>query len=155
VAAFRATLEELDEADVLLHVVDASHPGRDEQMAAVDALLQELGVDRRPTVVVLNKIDRLEDRRAGLDTLLAERRAVAVSAATGEGLDELRSAIAAALRPGTETVTLRIPHADGGALAVCYERGRVLTRDDADGHVEVRVSLPSKVAGTLTSYRVD
>jgi len=155
VAAFRATLEELDEADVLLHVVDASHPGRDEQMAAVDALLQELGVDRRPTILVLNKIDRLEDRRAGLETLLAEPRAVAVSAATGEGLDELRSAIAAALRPGTETLTLRIPHADGGALAVCYERGRVLTRADVDGHVEVRVALPSKVAGTLASYRVD
>jgi GTP-binding protein HflX len=155
VAAFRATLEELHDADVLLHVVDASHPGRDEQMAAVDALLQELDVDRRPTLLVLNKIDRLEDGRGGLDTLLAERRAVAVSAVTGEGLDDLRSAIAGALRPGTETVTLRIPHGDGAALAVCYDRGRVLTRSDADGHVEVQVSLPSKLAGTLASYRVD
>jgi GTPase len=155
VAAFRATLEELHEADVLLHVVDASHPARDEQMAAVDGLLHDLDVHARPTILVLNKTDRLDGGPATLATLLADRHAVAVSAVTGEGLDELRSAIASALRPGTQTVTLRIPHGDGAALAVCYERGRVLTRVDADGHVEVQASLPSKVAGTLSPYRVN
>jgi len=155
VAAFRATLEELKDADVLLHVVDASHPARDEQMEAVDALLRELDVSERPTILVLNKIDRVDDRTAGFETLLAERRAVAVSATTGEGLDELRSAIAGALRPGTATVTLRIPHRDGAALALCYGRGRVFTRADGDGHVEVQVALPSKLAGTLAPYRVD
>jgi GTP-binding protein HflX len=155
VAAFRATLEELKDADVLLHVVDASHPARDEQMAAVDALLHDLDVDERPMILVLNKIDRVDDGTAGFDTLLAERRAVAVSAVTGEGIDDLRSAIDGALRPGTRTVTLRIPHGDGAVLALCYGRGRVFTRADTDGHVEVQVSLPSKLAGTLAPYRVD
>jgi GTPase len=153
VAAFRATLEELKDADVLLHVVDASHPARDEQMAAVEALLRDLEVADRPTVLVLNKIDRL-DVTASLDTLLAERRAVAVSAATGDGMDELLSAIDGALRPGTETVTLRIPHRDGAALALCYDRGRVFTRADDDAHVQVQVALPRQMVGALAPYRV-
>ena len=123
-------------------------------MAAVDALLQDLDVAERPTILVLNKIDRVEEGRAPLETLRAERRAVTVSAVTGEGLDELRSAIDGALRPGTEMVTLRIPHGAGGALALCYGRGRVFSRADADAHVEVQVSLPSKLAGTLAPYRV-
>ncbi len=64
VAAFKATLEELEEADVLVHVVDASHPGLDEQMQAVDSLLAELDLGRRPTIVALNKVDRLEEGAA-------------------------------------------------------------------------------------------
>jgi GTP-binding protein HflX len=153
VAAFRATLEELKDADALLHVVDASHPARDEQMAAVEALLRDLDVADRPTILVLNKIDRLE-ARSSIDTLLAEPRAVAVSAVTGEGIEELLSAIDGALRPGTETVTLRIPHRDGAALALCYDRGHVYTRDDDDGHVKVQVALPRQMVGALASYRV-
>jgi GTP-binding protein HflX len=153
VAAFRATLEELKDADVLLHVVDASHPARDEQMAAVDALLRDLDVGDRPSILVLNKIDRMEPSPS-FDTLVTERRAVPVSAVSGEGLDELLSAIDGALRPGTWTVTLRIPHADGAALALCYERGRVFTRADEEAHVQLQVALPTTVVGTLAPYRV-
>jgi GTP-binding protein HflX len=99
VAAFRATLEELSEADVLLHVVDASQAALEEHMRAVDSLLEELGVADRPTILVLNKIDRVESERP-LESLLTSRpRVVAISATTGEGIDRLLTTIEAALQP--------------------------------------------------------
>ena len=99
VAAFRATLEELSEADVLLHVVDASQAALEDHMHAVESLLEELGVGDRPTILVLNKIDRVESERS-LETLLTSRpRVVAISAATGEGIDRLLTTIEAALQP--------------------------------------------------------
>jgi GTP-binding protein HflX len=152
VAAFRATLEELTEAAVLLHVVDASHPAMHEHMAAVDALLAELEVDERPTLLVLNKLDRLEERRP-VESLLGTRTGVAISAVTGEGLERLHAAIDSALGAVGPAVKLRIPHADGAALALCYARGRVLTRVDDDGHAELEVELPSAVAPALADYR--
>jgi GTP-binding protein HflX len=97
VAAFRATLEELSEADALLHVVDASQAALEEQMAAVESLLAELGVADRPTILVLNKMDRVESPKS-LEMLMASRpRVVALSAATGQGMDSLRAAIQAVL----------------------------------------------------------
>jgi GTP-binding protein HflX len=97
VAAFRATLEELTEADVLLHVVDASQPALEEHLVAVESLLAELGVADRPTILVLNKLDRVGSERA-LDSLMASRpRVVAVSAATGKGMESLLAAIESAL----------------------------------------------------------
>jgi GTP-binding protein HflX len=151
VAAFRATLEELADAAVLLHVVDASHPAMLEHMAAVDALLGELEVADRPTVLVLNKIDRLEQRHP-VEAVLAERGGVAISAATGEGIAHLRAAIDTAL-PSFRPVTLHIPHTDGAALAACYDQGRVLSRTDEDGHVRLEVELPPALLPTLASYR--
>ena len=151
VAAFRATLEELADAAVLLHVVDASHPAMHEHMAAVDALLTELQVVDRPTVLVLNKIDRLEQRHP-VEALLAERGGVAISAVTGEGIAHLRAAIDTAL-PANRPATLRIPHADGHALATCYEQGRVLSRQDEDDHVKIEVELPPALLKSLASYR--
>jgi len=150
VAAFRATLEELAEADVLVHVADASHPAFDEHMQAVESLLRELGVADQPTVLALNKIDR---RPAPVAPLVARRGGVAISAVTGEGLDELLAAIDAAL-PASGIVTLRIPHADGPALALCYERGRVRARADEADAVRVEVQLPRRLLGPLTRYRV-
>ncbi len=153
VAAFRATLEELTEADVLVHVVDASHSSLEEHMAAVDALLRELEVADRPTVLALNKIDRLDEGQAGA-VLAGRRDAVALSAATGEGVETLLDAIEKAL-PISGAVTLRIPHGDGSALALCYERGRVLARTDEPGYVTVEVELPGPALPSVAAYRVE
>jgi GTP-binding protein HflX len=151
VAAFRATLEELTDADVLVHVVDASHPAMDEHIAAVDQLLAELEVADRPIVMALNKIDRLET----LPPALADRHdAVMISAASGQGVDRLLDRIADVLRPLAGSVALRIPHGDGGALALCYEHGRVLERRDEPDHVEVDVELPPAIRASLARYRV-
>ena len=152
VAAFRATLEELAEASVLLHVVDASHPAMTEQMAAVDGLLDELEVADRATILVLNKLDRVEERRP-VESILHSRVGVAISAVSGEGLDRLYAAIDSALRAIGSAVKLRIPHGDGAAVALCYEHGRVLTRVDEDGHAELEVELPPSVLPGLAAYR--
>src|SRR5262249_57239742 len=96
VAAFRATLEELTEADVLVHVVDAGHPSLEEHMAAVDALLRELEVADRPTVLALNKIDRLDEGQAGAAAAGA-RDPAAQSAAAGGGVEPLLDAADAVL----------------------------------------------------------
>jgi len=152
VAAFKATLEELEEADVLLHVVDASHPGLEEQMEAVDSLLGELELGHRPTIVALNKVDRLEPG-AALGALVDRFDGVAISARTGEGMDALVDRIERALRPGVERVKIRIPYRDGTALALCYERGRVVSRtDDVDG-IQLEVELPRRFLGPLEPYR--
>ena len=109
VAAFRATLEELTEADVLLHVVDASQPALEQHMTAVENLLEELGVAQRPTILVLNKMDRVESPQS-LATLIASRpRVAAVSAVTGEGFPRLLAAIETALAPTTPVAVPRDP----------------------------------------------
>jgi GTP-binding protein HflX len=153
VAAFKATLEELEEADVLLHVVDASHPGFDEQMEAVESLLDELELGDRPTIVALNKVDRL-DADAALDALVDRFDAVVVSARTGQGMDALLDRIERALRPNVERVRLRLPYRDGTALAQCYERGRVLSRSDEVDGIVLEVELPRRLLGPLKPYQL-
>ena len=152
VAAFKATLEELEEADVLLHVVDASHPGLEDQAAAVESLLGELELGDRPTIVALNKTDRVEGG-APLRRLVERFEGVAVSAKTGEGIDDLLDRIEHTFRPRMERVVLRLPYRDGTALAQCYERGRVLSRrDEADG-IRLEVELSPRVLAPLEGYR--
>ena len=152
VAAFKATLEELEEADVLVHVVDASHPGLEEQMAAVESLLTELELTGRPSIVALNKVDRL-DADVALEALVDRFDGVAISARTGAGVDRLLDRVAQTLGPRVERVTLRIPYRDGTALAHCYGRGRVLARsDDADG-IRLEVELAPRLLGPVEAYR--
>ena len=152
VAAFKATLEELAEADVLVHVVDASHPGLDDQVAAVETLLAELELPERPVIVAINKVDRLESESA-LRGLLERWNGVAISALTGAGIDQLLARIDEALRPRVERITLVIPYRDGPALALCYDKGRVLERrDEADG-IHLQVDMPRRLVPQLASYR--
>jgi GTP-binding protein HflX len=151
VAAFRATLEELADADLLLHVVDTAHPALDEHIVAVERLLEELDVADQPTVLVLNKIDCLDPTI--LAAIVGRRGGVAVSAGTGEGMAALLARIQASL-PATGAVKLRIPHGDGTALALCYGRGRVLSRADEPQHVRLEVELPARLMAPLAAYRV-
>jgi GTPase len=103
-------------------------------------------------VLALNKIDRM-DHAPALDALVARREGVGISAVTGQGLPDLLKAIDRVL-PVSGAITLRIPHNDGAALALCYERGRVLARVDEPQHVVVDVELPQAWAGSLAGYRV-
>jgi GTP-binding protein HflX len=98
VSSFRSTLEEITEADLVLHVVDRSHPAWEDQLRVADEVLDDLGVEREQTLVVFNKVDRLEDGHLPSSTE-GGRSAVAVSALTGEGLDELRQKILQQLFP--------------------------------------------------------
>ncbi|MBI3031186.1 MAG: GTPase HflX [Candidatus Rokubacteria bacterium] len=153
IAAFRATLEELYDADVLLHVLDASHPGAGEQMRAVERLLSDLDLGDRPVVLALNKVDRVEEPR-DLERLSQESEGIPVSALTGAGLRGLLAALEGALRPQVGQVTLRIPYADGPALALCYRRGRVFRREDGEAGVLLDVALPRPLLGQMAAYQV-
>jgi GTP-binding protein HflX len=145
VAAFRATLEEVMEADLLLHVRDASHPEAEGQKADVEAVLESLGVGMlgERMIEVLNKIDRVDPE--GHEALLeqAKRRhpAVAISAISGEGCDRLIAMIEAKLRNTQFTLTYRVPHDQGAASAWLYAHGEVLERQDQDDYSELTTRL--------------
>jgi GTPase len=148
VASFRATLEEVRDADILLHVIDASHPTWEEQREVVDGVLNELGVSDTPVIHVFNKIDALEP-----DSLTALRERIGnllpdsifASATTPDGIEPLRRTLLARARDLRQVVTIRLPSADGRLLAELYRGGEVLNQaTDADTLV-----LTARVSATL------
>ena len=154
VAAFKATLEELGTADLLLHVVDVSHPRAREQMAAVNGILQWLALDGRPTMIVMNKIDRLTGRD-GLVRELASEGGVAVSAQSGEGTPRLMGRLDETLRSTRVAWQIRVPYDRAGLLSTLYERGRIVARDDRTDGIWLEVELPRSLAGMALPYRVE
>ena len=153
VAAFKATLEELEDAQLLLHVVDVSHPHAREHMSAVYGVLEELGLEDRPTLTVMNKVDRLEEPNGLLRETLAEG-GVAVSARTGEGFNALLARIGEALRATRSACRLRVPYERGGILSRVYARGRVLGREDRPDGIWLDVEVPRALEGLVRPYRV-
>ncbi len=144
VAAFRATLEEVAEADVILHVRDAAHPDSAAQRADVVAVLEDMVADGTldadwpsRTIEVLNKADLM----GGVASVPVRPGAVAVSAITGEGLDALKAAIDERIAAGMEVADYAIAPEDGARLAWLYEHGEVVNRHDDDAAVHVRVRL--------------
>jgi GTPase len=153
VASFRATLEEAVDADVLLHVIDASHPGWMEQKEVVEGVLDDLGLGDRMTVLLFNKTDRLthaEEESLRHRVLAAyDEPAVFVSAVDDDGLVELRSYLLEALRERRPAVRLEIASSDGQSLATVYREGEVLQRDDNGAHIELVARLPVATVGRL------
>ncbi|WP_243453426.1 GTPase HflX [Polymorphobacter multimanifer] len=142
VAAFRATLEEVTEADLIVHVRDISHPDSEAQAADVAKVLADLGMDTdRPMLTVLNKIDALEPEEAEAVTARIGDDAVAVSALTGQGVDQLREQIAVLLRAGSRVQVIRLSHGDGRRLAWLHEHGEVVGRTDDDEVTTLKVRL--------------
>jgi GTP-binding protein HflX len=125
VAAFRATLEEIGEADLLLHVVDVTHPNAAAQAQAVHETLEVIEADQIPIVTALNKIDRLTDPEGARRNLEAFQNSFAISALTGEGINELLETIRQRLFEAFEPITVIIPYQDGGLISLFHEHGRV------------------------------
>ncbi|MBI2459946.1 MAG: GTPase HflX [Candidatus Rokubacteria bacterium] len=148
VAAFRATLEELGEADLLLHVADVSHPRLEEQMSAVHRTLQALDLADKPILLVLNKVDRLGGQDGGLRQLTDEG-GIPVSALTGEGTPELLQRIEVALKVSLLHARVLVPYGRAGLLGALYERGRVLRREDRPDGILLDVELPQRLAGLV------
>ena len=154
--AFRATLEEVQEAALILHVSDVSNPHHDELDEEVDKILRELGVDGRPRLRVLNKMDRLapDERRAIANGATRSSGAscapVLVSALAGEGIEELLRRMDAEI-PTDPVVTLsvRLPLAEGRTLAMIHALGRVLQSEIDDSHMRLDVEVPASVAKRL------
>jgi GTP-binding protein HflX len=146
VEAFKATLEEITHADLLIHVVDASHPRVEEQMQAVDVVLTELGVCDKPILIVYNKIDRPEGRARAMALQTARAPGVAVSGLTGEGLDELRAAIADHLREGMMVrARLRIPLREARLLALIQSGARGLSAKYDDEYAIIDALIPQRL----------
>lgn len=142
VASFKATLEEARQARLLLHVVDASSPQAEEHIKSVNSVLTELGCDQKPTILVLNKIDRIPDR-ADLNILRAlHPKAVAVSGATGEGIDELTEAVVEALTADFVEAEVTADAANGKVQAYLAAHAEVYRQEFRDGLVLVRCRLP-------------
>ena len=142
VEAFKATLEEVVEADLLLHVVDVSHPQATEQIQAVNAVLVEIGAADKPTLMVFNKVDRFESEDFVRQWLVQYPRAVAVSARTGAGFPALMAELGAALRPIREFLDLSIPHSAAAAIARLHAVGQVIERDYEGETARFKARLP-------------
>jgi len=154
VEAFKSTLDEVREADLLLQVVDASHPQADEQMRAVREVLGQLGAAEKPQVVVYNKIDMLpaEERER------LRRRApgaVFVSAATGEGIPELLERVAAEAVRGSRTMELLVPYDRGDVVRVAHERAQVVSEDHRENGTHLIVMAPVALLDRFEPFEMD
>jgi GTP-binding protein HflX len=155
VAAFRATLEEVAGADLLLHVVDASSPDRERQMAAVRNVLSEVGAQRVPVLEVFNKSDRLDTaERARIDAV--HPAALCVSALTGEGIDELIAVLESRLALDVERVQFEFRSdvdEDRRRIAHLYRVGRILSHLATNGHVAIEAEVPRRMVPSLRPAR--
>ncbi len=154
VASFRATLEEVNEADLLLHVIDASHPNWEEQRQVVDQVLAELGAAEKPVLYVFSKIDAVpEPELAALQVRIGNLlpgSSVFVSSVADGGLEPLRRALLAAMREGSQIAEIRIRSEDGKTLAEVYRNGSVVSQQNVDGYIVLRARVDEQLASRLT-----
>jgi GTP-binding protein HflX len=157
VAAFRATLEEIAEASLLLHVVDISHPNAAEHVAAVEAILNELGVDDKLTIMVMNKIDRLSDGDAAADDIELPGNYAAISAQLGIGIDQLLNEIDEQLAAGRDFVDLAvcIPFNESSLVDLFHRAGHVdEVRYNESGAV-LHGRLPVRLSKRFEPYQIE
>lgn len=160
ISAFRSTLEEAVYADILLLLLDVSDPHCEEQLRVTEELLTELGAGAKPTLYVFNKCDREAGDRAGLERMVSDRfrdsdarRALCISARTGEGCDALATALETLIRQGKRRVTFRIPNAQSGALARLYsEKAAVESVEYGDEYITAVATVDDRVYGLLKQF---
>ena len=153
VEAFKATLEETVLADLIVHLVDASEPEyrRRESIAAVDSVLEEIGAGAAPRLLVFNKVDLLKPDEAR-ELAIGQPDAIAISAATGGGLDELRDRIEASFEETLQRVELLLPYSEGSVLAELHQLAGDLEREDLPEGVVVKARVPAAVAHRFAEF---
>jgi GTPase len=149
VASFRSTMEEAVAADLVLHVIDGSHPQYTEQREVGDEVLGELGIDPERVIEVYNKLDRIEEHFA-----MRRRSSVVVSALTGHGIDALIDLIRDRERQGGQLLQLEIPHAESRLLAKLHEVAEVQEQATNDGGVVVTAWVPKDVLHLFKAHAV-
>jgi GTP-binding protein HflX len=154
VEAFKATLEEVVQAELLLHVVDLSHPQAEEQILAVNNVLEEIGAAGKPTLMVFNKTDRFESRDLLNQYLERFPGAVGVSAKTGDGVSELMIELGAMLRPVREFVDLSIPHEASAVMARLHNVAQIVERDYNGDTARFKARVPPHLRAEFASYIV-
>ncbi len=155
IESFKATLEEVAEADLLLHVVDLSHPLYEQQMAAVQTVLEELNAWGKQMIVVFNKIDRITNPALIEHCLKEHPHSVAISAATGEGLDQLFAEIENQVKSWRLRVKLVLPNHRTALVAELHRVGRVLDLSYRGDEIAITAHVPPQLQGKLRPYMVD
>ncbi|NQU23167.1 MAG: GTPase HflX, partial [Candidatus Nealsonbacteria bacterium] len=149
VESFKATLEEARQANLLLHVADGSHPAVYDQISAAFKVLEELGIQRKDTLLVINKIDAMPDR-ARLEGLLSRYHgAIAISAAGGAGLPQLAAAVSDALSRSFLDVDVEMGVANGRLMAYLAAEGEVFSKKYHDNRVVIHCRIPEHCAGRI------
>jgi GTP-binding protein HflX len=154
VESFKATLEEVVQADLLLHVVDVSHPQADEQIAAVNTVLNEIGAGDKPTMMVFNKVDQLTGGNPLTRLHELYPNSVAISAKTGAGVAELLAEISTQIRPERELVELRIPHEQAALIARLHKVGQVLERRYLAKTTKFKARIPQQHRAEFAEFMV-
>ncbi len=153
VAAFRATLEEVAEADLLVHVVDASYPVRDRQIEAVEQVLEEIGAAGCPMIIALNKVDLLPaEAAADLNGLAATLPSARVSALTGTGIDDLLRCISSALQAQFVALDVLIPYDRGDLVALLHQYGTIEYESYEECGTHLRGHIPTNHSGQFASF---
>lgn len=152
VEAFKATLEEVVQADLLLHVVDISHPQAEEQIDAVNAVLVEIGAAEKPVLMVFNKIDR--SNGSGTLNRLREKfsNAVAISARTGEGIAPLLAELGTQLRPVREFLDLRVPQEKAAVIARIHAVGQIVASRYSGKNARFQVRIPPHLHAEFAQF---
>jgi len=152
VASFKATLAEARQADLLLHVVDASNPEAEKQITAVKSVLEDLGLQEKPTLLVLNKADRIPDR-SYLDVLQAHHDvSVTISASGGFGLDRLEQAVREMLHERALVAEIQTEVSNGRVLAYLKQHAQILNETFDDEFVVLNCRLPRRCLGFLAEH---
>ncbi|MDK2857089.1 MAG: GTPase [Verrucomicrobiota bacterium] len=155
VESFKATLEEVVEADLILHVIDSAHPQVEKQIDAVNAVLQEIGAENKPVLCVLNKIDKIEGAGAAKRLARTLGRSAAVSAVTGEGIENLLNELADCLKGDKQLMRLNIPLREGRLLALLRTSATVLEEKYEGEFAELLVRVPVALAPRCEAYLVE
>jgi GTP-binding protein HflX len=152
VAAFYATLEEIAEADLLLHLVDISHPNALNQADAVQETLDEIGAGHIPTITALNKIDRLKQPEQAQETLQSFPKAVAISSLEGSGLPDLLRLIQKELYETYTPIDIHLPYQEGGLISLFHEMGQVEFIEHERGGVHIQGRIPGRLFAQFASW---
>ncbi len=152
IASFRATLEEIADADLLLHVIDISHNNAIAQAEAVHETLIEIEADNIPVISILNKIDLLVDPEGARNTLIAFPQSVAISALTGEGIQELLNTVEGILYSSNRTITVRLPYQKGGLISLFHDVGQVEHVEHDESEVIIRGEIPVRFLSKFQPY---
>jgi GTP-binding protein HflX len=149
IASFRATLEEVNESDMLLHVVDASHPNVTEQIDAVNAVLKQLGAQDIPTLMVFNKTDKIDDMSVLFDLKQKYPDNVSISALNGTGLDDLNARLLKESSSNEIEVNFEIPQTYGQIINYIYDHGKIISKEFKDGFVYMQARMDRKYADKI------
>jgi GTP-binding protein HflX len=152
IESFKATLEEVSEADLLVHIVDLSHPRVDEQMDAVDSVIKELDAYGKQTLIVFNKIDNLPNRELAESYTKRFPGTVAISARTGEGVSKLVQALEDALASWRLRSRFRIPSNESALIAEIHRVGHVLELRYEGNDALIVAHVPPDLAQKLDRY---